>query len=190
MTLKLLPLRVQDIPSFAALYTAATAHWSLEQATSLCMSARPGGLPRQEWIEMMTRKTINYDDMYYLKVVDTDLPPKDGASDDGEIISGAISRFYKAKLKSVVETIRGEDNQEEEETPVDLVDLMQRQFTELRKKFFPGQAYLSKSTPCLACHRGADGGLPPMQHRPRHCCDTSRASTARCCLHAGQRGHR
>jgi hypothetical protein len=172
MTLKLLPLREQDIPSFAALYTEATAQWSLEQATSLCMSARPGGLPRQAWIEMMTRKTINYDDMYYLKVVDTDLPPKDGASDDGEIISGAISRFYKAKVKSVVETIRGEDEQEEE-APVDLVDLMRRQFTELRKKFFPSQAYLSKLTPCLACDRGADCCLPHCAHRPRHCCDTS-----------------
>jgi hypothetical protein len=161
MTLKLLPLREQDIPSFAALYTEATAQWSLEQATSLCMSARPGGLPRQAWIEMMIRKTINYDDMYYLKVVDTDLPPKDGASDDGEIISGAISRFYKAKVKSVVETIRGKDEEEVEKAPVDFVDLLQSQFTELRKKFFPGQPYLSKSSPCLVGHRGADRSLPP-----------------------------
>jgi hypothetical protein len=92
--LKFLPIQERDIPAFAALDAAAMEHLGLARAMSL--STPPDAPRRQEMIEEWTTKDFakrEETDSHYLKVVDTGLPAKDGASDVGEIVSAAVQSF-------------------------------------------------------------------------------------------------
>lgn len=148
MPLKLLPLQERDIPAFAALDEAAMKDSSLAQAISLSM---PHGAPtRQETIEHWTRTGFTKHDTYYLKVIDTDLSPKDGASDEGRIISAAIWRFREGDHGKQTEVQASEEGQatgkqKQERKPVapDIFAEIGRQFDEFRKTSFPGQTFFS-----------------------------------------------
>lgn len=147
MPLQLLPLQEQDIPAFAALDDAAMATSRLARA--MCLSAPPGAPSRQETIEQWAKKGITKSDTYYLKIVDTDLPAKDGACDEGEMISAAIWRFREAEHGRSVEAqapraVGEQETKGEELATPNVVDELGRQFTYFRANSFPGQAFLSK----------------------------------------------
>lgn len=145
MPLLLLPLRENDIPTFAALDSLAMASSPL--ALAMTLSTPPGAPSRQETIGQWARQGITKSDTAYLKVVDTAL----GSSDDGgEMIAAAIWSFREEGygIVGVAKEITGEGGHRGEEPPAAAPPIMtelSNQFTAFLTTTFSNRAFASKS---------------------------------------------